>query len=336
MIACSKMLVLSIPLLFSTVLGSAAIAQEVPKKPGWEKEAEVLRETGQVKEDEKAGFGGKEQLSRFELMLVERLKLSDAQRAKIHAILLDHTAKAVSAAPAKKAFQEEFGQEYKALKRQADEAKKAGDKEKLRSIMQRLTELRNKQLSSEQAGEPDFAEMLSAIEAELTRQQAAELYKIADEFGMTKDSDVGAKLLPKEFIGVVTGPTMRLNEDQRRRIIDIYRQTQDEARGIAGDKEKLTALLTKMRADIRAVLDPGQRRLAAVLLSKAESRFAARAAENKDTEDKGDAAAESAESPPLEDLREQKPPRKERRKSGKNSTDEAAPDNAGEGAPDGG
>lgn len=336
MIARSRMLVFSVPLLLSTGFGPAAIAQEVPKKPGWEKEAEILRNTGQVQEDEKAGFGGKEQLSRFELMLVERLKLSDAQRAKVHAILLDHTAKAVSAAPAKKAFQEEFGQEYKALKRQADEAKKAGDKAKLRSIMQRLTELRNKQLSSEQAAEPDFAEMLSAIEAELTRQQAAELYKIADEFGMTKDTDVGAKLLPKEFIGVVTGPTMRLNEDQRRRIIDIYRQTQDEARGVAGDKEKLTALLTKMRADIRAVLDPGQRRLAAVLLSKAESRFAARTAENKDTEDKGDAAAESAESPPLEDLREQKPPRKERRKSGKNSTDEAAPDNAGEGAPNGG
>lgn len=336
MIARSKMLVFSVPLLLSTGFGPAAIAQEVPKKPGWEKEAELLRETGQVKEDEKAGFGGKEQLSRFELMLVERLKLSDAQRAKVHAILLDHTAKAVSAAPAKKAFQEEFGQEYKALKRQADEAKKDGDKAKLRSIMQRLTELRNKQLSSEQAGEPDFAEMLSAIEAELTRQQAAELYKIADEFGMTKDTDVGAKLLPKEFIGVVTGPTMRLKEDQRREIIDIYRQTQDEARGVAGDKEKLTALLTKMRADIRAVLDPGQRRLAAALLSKAESRFAARAAENDDTEGKGDAAAESAESTPLEDLREQKPPRKERRKSGKKSTDEASPDDAGEGAPDGG
>ncbi|MCG3130631.1 MAG: hypothetical protein FLDDKLPJ_01397 [Phycisphaerae bacterium] len=336
MIACSKMLILSVSLLLSTGLGSAACAQDVPKKPGWEKEAEALRDTGQVKEDEKAGFGGKEQLSRFELMLVERLKLSDAQRAKVHAILLDHTAKAVSAAPAKKAFQEEFGQEYKALKRQADEAKKAGDKAKLRSIMQRLTELRNKQLSSEQAGEPDFAEMLSAVEAELTRQQAAELYKIADEFGMTKDTDVGAKLLPKEFIGVVTGPTMRLNEDQRRRIIDIYRQTQDEARGVAGDKEKLTALLTKMRADIRAQLDPAQRRLAATLLSKAESRSAARAAESDDAEDKGAAAAESAEPTPLEDLREQKPPRKERRKSGKKSSDEATPDDAGAGAPDGG
>ncbi len=251
---------------------STARAQDVKHKPGWEEEQEILKKTGQLPKDEKPGLGGKEQMSKFEQLMLERLRLTTQQQERIHAILIAHAGQMVKGETSKKSFADEHGQEYKALKKQAEEAKQAKDKDKLKSIMERLSELRQQQLSAKTQASPDYSSLIADIEKELTKAQVDDFLKLVEELGMTKDEDAGAKLLPKEYIHLITSDSVGLSDDQRREIATIYKRTQEEAKKLAEDKSKLPPLLAKMRADIRAVLEPTQRRIAAQILLKAEGR----------------------------------------------------------------
>ncbi|MCC7292137.1 MAG: hypothetical protein IT449_08780 [Phycisphaerales bacterium] len=259
-------------LLVPCLLGLSAAAQDVPHKPGWEEELEVLKRTGQLPKEDKPGLGGKEQMSKFEQLMNERLRLTAQQQERIHAILIAHAGQMLKGETNKKSFADEHGQEYKELRKQAEEAKQAKDKEKLKSIMERLSQLRQQQLSAKSQASPDYSSLIADIEKELTRAQVDDFLKLVEELGMSKDEDAGAKLLPKEYIHIITSAGIGLSDDQHRQITTIYKQTQEDARKLGEDKSKLPPLLAKMRADIRAVLEPTQRRVSAQLLLKAEGR----------------------------------------------------------------
>lgn len=325
-------------------LGLAAMAQDVPHKPGWEEEQAILKRTGQLPKEEKPGLGGKEQMSKFEQLMLERLRLTAQQQERVHAILIAHAGQMVKGETSKKSFADDYGQEYKELKKQAEEAKQAKDKEKLKSIMERLSQLRQQQLSAKTQASPDYSSLIADIEKELTKAQVDDFLKLVEELGMTKDEDAGAKLLPKEYIHIITSDSIGLSDEQHRRITTIYKQTQEEAKKLAADKSKLPPLLAKMRADIRAVLEPTQRRMSAQLLLKAEGRSQKQAPQPGAKE--GQPGAEGAQpgaeggdgsgTPPPAELsagkhKSQKPGKKEKSR-GESTDSKAAPAEGGGGS----
>lgn len=249
-------------------LGSAARSQDVEHKPGWEQEEAAVRKSGK-KGDAKPGLLGKDELSKLMQMMTDRLKLNDAQQQKINAVLQAHAAEMSGAQNSKKT---EESDQYKDLKDQFKKARESEDFVARHKIESQLSSMRHDQMAAKSAATPDYDALMDDIEKELTQAQIPEFRKLAEEVGIAGNADAGSKLKPKDYLHIITGKTVSLKPEQVRKIEFIYRDTQEQAKEVASDHQKLVDLITKMRADMRDVLDANQRRLVAQLLSKAEER----------------------------------------------------------------